>query len=79
MAEEMLKRVGAFVKLFEKVGTDIEALHKHYDEVYKKAFTGRQSIVQKANELKELGVKETSGNEIPRMPPELDVNEILNE
>lgn len=72
MAEEMLKRVGAFIKLFEKVGTDIDALHRHYEDAYKKAFTGRQSIVQKANELKELGVKETSGQEIPKIGQEME-------
>ena len=70
MAEELLRRVGEFIKRFEKVGKDIEALHSDYEEAYKKAFTGRQSIVQKANQLKELGVKETANLPIP--PTEIE-------
>lgn len=60
LAEELLKRVGDFIKRFDKVGTAIENLKGSYDEAYKKAYTGRQSVVQKANEIKELGVKESS-------------------
>ena len=65
MAEELLRRVGEFIKRFDKVGKDLEVLHHDYEEAYKKAFTGRQSIVQKANQLKELGVKETANLPIP--------------
>ena len=65
LAEELLKRVGDFIKRFDKVGKDIENLHKSYDDAYKKAYTGRQSIVQKANELKQLGVKENANLAIP--------------
>lgn len=65
LAEEMLKRVGEFIKRFDKVKKDIDVLSKDYDDAYNKAYTGRQSIVQKANELKQLGVKETSAQPIP--------------
>lgn len=77
MAEELLRRVGEFIKRFEKVGKDIEALHSDYEEAYKKAFTGRQSIVQKANQLKELGVKETANLPIP--PTEIECQNDENE
>ena len=60
LAEELLKRIGDFIKRFDKVGTAIDNLKGSYDEAYKKAYTGRQSVVQKANEIKELGVKESS-------------------
>ena len=56
MAEEMLKRVAEFIKRFDKVGKDIELLQRDYNEAYNKASTGKQSIAQKANELKELGL-----------------------
>ena len=72
MAEELLKRVGDFVRRFDKVGKGIENLSRDYDEAYKKAYTGRQSIVQKANELKELGVKENTNLPIPSAEPELE-------
>ena len=65
LAEEMLKRVGEFIKRFDKVKKDIDILAKDYDDAYKKAYTGRQSIVQKANELKQLGVKEAPNQPIP--------------
>ncbi len=71
LAEELLKRVGDFIKRFDKVGKDIENLHKSYDDAYKKAYTGRQSIVQKANELKQLGVKENANLAIPQAEVEL--------
>ena len=72
MADELLKRVGEFIKRFDKVGKDIESLHKDYDEAYKKAHTGRQSIVQKANDLKQLGAKESANLPIPDAEPSLE-------
>ena len=72
LADEMLRRVGDFIKRFEKVGKDIETLHKDYDEAYKKAYTGRQSIVQKANDLKVLGAKESANAPIPESQMRLD-------
>lgn len=71
MAEELLKRIGEFIKRFDKLGKDIDTLHKDYAEAYNKAYTGRQSIVQKANELKELGVKESANQPIPATEPDL--------
>ena len=71
LAEELLKRVGEFIKRFDKIDSDIINLRKHYDEAYNKAYTGRQSIVQKANELKELGVKESANQAIPATKPDL--------
>lgn len=73
LAEELLKRVGEFIKRFDKIDTDIINLRKHYDEAYNKAYTGRQSIVQKANELKELGVKESANQAIPATKPDLQI------
>ena len=72
LADEMLRRVGDFVKRFDKVGKDIETLHKDYEEAYKKAYTGRQSIVQKANDLKALGAKESVNAPIPDVQLSLD-------
>lgn len=76
LAEELLKRVGEFIKRFDKIGKDIDMLHKDYGEAYNKAYTGRQSIVQKANELKDLGVKESANQPIPMTQPDvLDITE----
>lgn len=70
MAEEMIKRVGEFVKRFAKLRKDIETLSRDYDDAYNKAYSGRQSIVQKANDLKALGVKENANYPIPEADPE---------
>lgn len=76
LAEELLKRVGEFIKRFDRIGKDIDTLHKDYGEAYNKAYTGRQSIVQKANELKDLGVKESTNQPIPMVKTDLlDVTE----
>ncbi len=65
LAEELLKRVGEFVQRMELIKKDIATLGDHYDDVYKKAFSGNRSIVQKANELKTLGVKENAKYPVP--------------
>ena len=64
MAEELLKRVGAFIKEFDKLkehlrlaSDDCASLEAKYD--------GRMGIVQKANQLKKLGVKENVKYPIP--------------
>ena len=76
LAEELLKRVGEFIKRFDRIGKDIDTLHKDYGEAYNKAYTGRQSIVQKANELKDLGVKESTNQPIPMVKTDLlDITE----
>lgn len=71
MAEELIKRVGEFIKRFDKIKKDIDVLHKDYDDTYNKVYTGRQSIVQKANELVALGVKESANQPIPQTETDL--------
>lgn len=71
IAEELLKRVGEFVKRFDKVKKDIDTLAKDYDDAYNKVYTGRQSVVRKANEMKQLGVKEAANYPIPSSENEL--------
>ena len=64
MAEELLRRVGAFIKEFDtlkehirRASDDCASLEAKYD--------GRMGIVQKANQLKKLGVKENVKYPIP--------------
>lgn len=72
IADELLKRIGDFVKRFEKFGKTITNLKDDYDDVYNKTYTGRQSIIQKANELKSLGATESAKYPIPESLPEID-------
>lgn len=65
LAEELLKRVGDFYAKFQKMDDQINALRRSYDDVANKAYTGRQSITQKALQLKDLGVKENAKYPLP--------------
>ncbi len=64
LAEQLLSRIGLFVERMNKIGRDIQLLHADYDEV-QKSVNGRLSIVQKATELKNLGVKEDQKHPLP--------------
>ena len=55
------------------MGENIEQLRKSFDAAGNKLFTGRQSVVQKGNELKSLGAKENPNRRIPQsQEPALD-------
>lgn len=71
LAEELLKRVGDFITRFEKVGKDIKTLQKDYVDAHNKAWSGRQSIAQKANELINIGVKKAVN--LPNLEPEPEI------
>ena len=64
MAEELLKRVGAFIKEFDTLK---EHLRRATDDcaALESRYNGRMGIVQKANQLKKLGVKENVKYPIP--------------
>ncbi len=64
MAEELLKRVGAFIKEFDTLK---EHLRRASDDCasLEAKYNGRMGIVQKANQLKKLGVKENVKYPIP--------------
>ncbi len=73
VAEQLLDRLGDFIQRYNKVGERLEALHKDYDAAGNKLFTGHQSVVQKANELKKLGAKENANRRIPKENPVLGI------
>lgn len=57
LAEEMLGRVGAFMKSFTEIGLKLEAAQKSYNEGYFKLRNEGQSIPQTARKLVTLGAK----------------------
>ncbi len=73
VAEQLLDRLGDFIQRYQKVGERLDALHKDFDAAGNKLFTGRQSVVQKANELKTLGAKENANRRIPKEEPVLGI------
>lgn len=64
LAEELLKRVGTFLKHFETLKLHLHQATVDCEELETK-YNGRQGIVQKANQLKKLGVKENVKYPIP--------------
>ncbi len=64
LAEEMLDRVGKFVKSYEEMGKQIERLQKAYDEGGRKLAPSGQSIITTSMKLIKLGAKQNSKNPV---------------
>lgn len=64
LAEEMLDRVGKFVKSYEEMGKRIERLQKAYDEGGRKLAPSGQSIITTSMKLIKLGAKQNSKNPV---------------
>ena len=65
VAEQLLDRLGDFIQRYNKVGEQIDQTRRAFDFSVNKLNEGRQSVVQKANELKQLGAKENPNRRIP--------------
>ncbi|MBQ9186681.1 MAG: DNA recombination protein RmuC [Prevotella sp.] len=66
VAEQLLDRLGDFIQRYQKVGDQLEQARRAFDFSANKLNEGRQSVVQKANELKQLGAKENPNRRIPK-------------
>ncbi len=75
IAEELLDRLGDFLKRYQKLGDALRNSLKAYEDAEKKVFSGRQSIVRKGNELKALGAKENPNRPIPSEREDMDLLE----
>lgn len=65
VAEQLLDRLGDFIQRYNKVGEQIEQARRAFDFSTNKLNEGRQSVIQKANELKSLGAKDNPNRRIP--------------
>ena len=74
VAEQLLDRLGDFIQRYQKVGEQLEQVRKSYDFSVNKLNEGRQSVVQKANELKQLGAKENPNRRIPQTTDSLEIS-----
>lgn len=75
IAEELLDRLGDFLKRYQKLGDILRNSLKAYEDAEKKVFSGRQSVVRKGNELKALGAKENPNRPIPSEREDMDLLE----
>lgn len=71
LANTLVERVGRFVERFDKVGKNIEAVQKAYEEA-QKSMRGNQSFVGSARKLVAIGAKE---NPRLRLPEEEAIDE----
>ena len=67
LANELLDRVGKFMKSYENIGEAIKKAGKAYEEGEKKLTPGGQSIIQTCAKLEKLGAKQSSKNPIPQI------------
>jgi DNA recombination protein RmuC len=66
LAEQLVSRIGLFAERAVKLGRDIETLTADYADM-QKSVDGTRGILQKANEMKKLGIKEDVKHPIPEV------------
>jgi len=58
-AGKLYDKVALFAKSFQKVGSQLQTLHKSYDDAYAQLATGRGNLLTRVEKLKLLGAKTT--------------------
>jgi DNA recombination protein RmuC len=67
LANEMLERVGQFMKRYEAVGKALQNANEAYEEGKKKLIPGGQSIIQTCAKLEKLGAKQSKKHPMPQI------------
>ena len=67
LANEMLDRVGQFMKKYESLGKSLEAALKSYEEAGRKLSPSGQSILQTCGKLQKLGARQSDRNPLPQL------------
>lgn len=75
LANEMLERVGQFMKRYEAVGKALQNANEAYEEGKKKLIPGGQSIIQTCAKLEKLGAKQSTRHPLPQIEASEDVTE----
>ena len=73
LANEMIDRVGQFMKKYQAIGKALENAAKAYEDGEKKLLPGGQSILQTCGKLQKLGAKQSDKNPLP---PMMDIDEV---
>ena len=66
LAEQLVSRIGLFAERAAKIGRDIDTLNTDFSDM-QKSVDGTRGILQKANEMKQLGIKEDIKHPLPIM------------
>ena len=64
LAEQLVSRIGLFAERMSKIGRDIDTLGTDFADM-QKSVDGTRGILQKANEMKRLGIKEDVKHPLP--------------
>lgn len=67
LANEMIKRVGMFIKNYEAVGKALKNARDAYEDGEKKLLEKGQSIVVTCNQLEALGAKQNANYPVPQL------------
>lgn len=67
LAEQLIDRLGDFIKRYKDLGEVIEKAKKAYDFADNKLVNGQQSVARKGRELIDLGAKENPNRKIPTL------------
>lgn len=73
IAEQLIDRLGDFIKRYHDLGDAVEKVRKAYDFADNKLISGQQSVVKKGRELIDMGAKENPNRRIPM--PELALDD----
>ncbi|MBQ7182067.1 MAG: DNA recombination protein RmuC [Bacteroidaceae bacterium] len=73
LANEMLDRVGQFMRKYQAIGEALEKAHKAYNEAGKKLEPQGQSILQTCRKLEKLGARQSDKNPLPQL---LDIDDL---
>ena len=69
LAEQLVSRIGLFAERAAKIGRDIDTLNTDFTDM-QKSVDGTRGILQKANEMKQLGIKEDVKHPLPLLETE---------
>ena len=70
LANEMLDRVGQFMKRYQAIGKALEAANTAYEDGRKKLDPNGQSILQTCGKLTKLGAQQSQKNPLPQLNEE---------
>ncbi|MBR0272683.1 MAG: DNA recombination protein RmuC [Bacteroidaceae bacterium] len=67
LANEMMDRVGLFMKKYQAIGASLQKAQQAYDEGERKLQPTGQSILQTCGKLQKLGAKQSDKNPLPQL------------
>ena len=79
LANEMLDRVGQFMKKYQALGKALDAASKAYDDANRKLQPTGQSILVTCAKLEKLGAKQSDKNPLPQITDITDIPSIEKE